>query len=71
LGRTAAIVARADAESDGGCVIYLGNANGFVALYDPADGSSVRLPTSGTTVLTGGPLADAANVARDCPSSAG
>jgi hypothetical protein len=67
----AAIVARADAESGGRCVIYLGNAGGFVALYDPADASSVRLPTSGTTVRTGGPLADAENIPRDCPQSGG
>jgi len=67
----AAIVTRPDSMSDEHCMIYLGNAGGFVALYDPADGSSLRLPTSGTTVRTGGRLADAANVPRDCPSSAG
>ncbi len=59
----AAVATRAD-ESGGRCLIYLGNASGFVALYDPADGSSLRLPTSGTTVRTGGLLTDAANVPR-------
>jgi hypothetical protein len=67
----AAIVSPSGAEAPGRCVIYLGNAGGFVAMYDPADGSSLRLPTSGTTVRTGGRLADVANVPGDCPSSAG
>jgi hypothetical protein len=67
----AAVVTRADGESDGRCVIYLGNAGGFVALYDPADASSLRLPTSGTTVRTGGPLANIGNVPGDCPPLGG
>lgn len=55
----AARVTRAGSEAGGGrCMIYLGNAGGFVAVYDPTDGSSWRLPTSGTIVQTGGPLAD-------------
>jgi hypothetical protein len=67
----AAVVSPSGGQSPERCVIYLGNAGGFVGLYDPADGSSLRLPTSGTEVRTGGPLADAAQVPRDCPRSAG
>lgn len=57
--------------SDGGpadqrCVIYLGQGNGFIALYDPEDRSAWRLPSSGTVVRTGGDLADAEQLPRDC-----
>lgn len=52
---------------DGSCVLYLGQSDGVIALYDPATRTSWRVPTSDTVVETGGRLANVYEVPGDCP----
>jgi hypothetical protein len=52
--------------TDGQCMLYLGEADGFVALYDPAEGQSWRVPVSVVAVETGGALDEVETVPDDC-----
>jgi hypothetical protein len=63
----AALVGASGTEMSSRCLIYLGQADGSIALYDPADRTAWRLPTSGTVVRTGGSLTDVNRVPIDCP----
>jgi hypothetical protein len=51
-----------------GCLIYLGQANGFAAIYDPRTDTSWRVPTGSIAIQTGGELADVSVVPDDCPT---
>ena len=53
--------------ANGSCVLYLGQSDGIIALYDPASKSSWRMPSSTTVVETGGRLNDVERVPGDCP----
>jgi hypothetical protein len=48
------------------CVLYLGQADGVMALYNPKDKSSWRVPVGSVTVQTGGRLSDVGVVPRGC-----
>lgn len=53
--------------AEGQCVLYLGQADGFVALYDPTgEGSSWRLPEGAVAIETGGELQDVEKVPAGC-----
>lgn len=49
------------------CVIYLGQAEGMAALYDPASRYTWRVPVGAVKIRTGGPLAIVNRVPEDCP----
>lgn len=53
--------------ANGSCVLYLGQSDGIIALYDPASGTSWRMPASVTAVETGERLDDVERVPDDCP----
>jgi hypothetical protein len=53
--------------ADGTCVLYLGQSDGVLALYDPATGGSWRVPTGAAIVETRGRLANVELVPNDCP----
>jgi hypothetical protein len=52
---------------DGSCVLYLGQADGQLALYDPATRTSWRVPVNVAVIETGGDLSDVQQVPEDCP----
>jgi hypothetical protein len=57
---------RADVDI-GDCVLFVGEDDGIVALYDPATRRSWRLPTSAVAIETGGALEQIEQVPEDCP----
>jgi hypothetical protein len=56
-----------DVDLIGRCVIYFGQADGLAAFYDPATGSSWRVPIGSVAIQTGGALAGVTLVPDDCP----
>jgi hypothetical protein len=53
--------------ANGSCILYLGQSDGILALYDPASGTSWRMPASATAVETGEALDNVERVPGDCP----
>jgi hypothetical protein len=54
--------------ANGSCLLYLGQSDGIIALYDPASRTSWRMPASATAVETGERLDDVERVPGDCPA---
>jgi hypothetical protein len=52
---------------DGQCLLFLGEGDGYVALYDPARSEGWRVPVSSVAINTGGALGLVDRVPNDCP----